>query len=71
MTFSHTLNMVTGKSAQARTCSYEPLELAPDKEAAIGNIARFGDFPEAPGEKQEFNYATTNTFVLLTRSRTM
>lgn len=65
VTFSHTLNMVTGVRAGDRAGEdllYEPLELAPDKEAAIHNIAQFGDFPEAPGEA--FNYATTNTFVL-------
>lgn len=65
VTFSHALNMVTGTRAGDRTeedLLYEPLELAPDKEAAIHNIARFGDYPEAPGES--FNYATTNTFVL-------
>jgi CubicO group peptidase (beta-lactamase class C family) len=65
VTFSHTLNMVTGTRAGDRTeedLLYEPLELAPDKETAIQNIAQFGDYPEAPGEK--FNYATTNTFVL-------
>jgi CubicO group peptidase (beta-lactamase class C family) len=65
VTFAHTLNMVTGTRAGDRTeedLLYEPLELAPDKEAAIRNIARFGDYPEAPGER--FNYATTHTFVL-------
>lgn len=61
VTFSHALNMVTGTRA-GEDLLYEPLELAPDKEAAINNIAAFGDFPEAPGES--FNYATTNTFVL-------
>jgi CubicO group peptidase (beta-lactamase class C family) len=61
VTFSHTLNMVTGVRA-GEDLLYEPLELAPNKEAAIHNIAQFGDFPEAPGET--FNYATTNTFVL-------
>ena len=61
VTFSHTLNMVTGVRA-GEDLLFEPLELAPDKETAIHNIAQFGDFPEAPGEK--FNYATTNTFVL-------
>lgn len=63
VTFAHTLNMVTGtRAGEGGDLLYEPLELAPDKEAAINNIARFGDFPEAPGEA--FNYATTNTFVL-------
>jgi CubicO group peptidase (beta-lactamase class C family) len=61
VTFSHALNMATGTRA-GEDLLYEPLELAPDKEAAIRNIAGFGDFPEAPGE--EFNYATTNTFVI-------
>jgi CubicO group peptidase (beta-lactamase class C family) len=61
VTFSHTLNMATGTRA-GEDLLYEPLELAPNKEIAISNIARFGDFPEAPGER--YNYATTNTFVL-------
>jgi CubicO group peptidase (beta-lactamase class C family) len=61
VTFSHALNMATGTRA-GEDLLYEPLELAPDKEAAINNIAAFGDFPEAPGDA--FNYATTNTFVL-------
>lgn len=61
VTFAHALNMVTGTRA-GEDLLYEPLELAPDKETAITNIAQFGDFPEAPGEV--FNYATTNTFVL-------
>jgi len=65
VTFAHALNMVTGTRAGDRTDEdllYEPLELAPDSGTAIRNIARFGDYPEAPGEA--FNYATTNTFVL-------
>lgn len=63
VTFSHALNMVTGtRAGESGELLYYPLELAPDSETAINNIARFGDFPEAPGEK--FNYATTNTFVL-------
>lgn len=61
VTFSHALNMATGTRA-GEDLLYEPLELAPDKEVAISNIAAFGDFPEAPGEV--FHYATTNTFVL-------
>ena len=61
VTFSHTLNMATGVRA-GEDLLYEPLELAPNKEVAINNIARFGDVPGAPGE--QFNYATTNTFVL-------
>lgn len=61
VTFSHALNMATGTRA-GEDLLYEPLELAPDKEAAINNIAAFGDFPERPGE--QYNYATTNTFVL-------
>ncbi len=63
VTFSHALNMVTGtRAGETGELLFEPLELAPDKEAAITNIAAFGDYPEAPGEA--FNYATTNTFVL-------
>lgn len=61
VSFSHCLNMVTGTRA-GEDLLYEPLELAPDSETAIQNIAAFGDYPEAPGEA--FNYATTNTFVL-------
>lgn len=61
VSFGHALNMVTGTRA-GEDLLYEQLELAPDKEAAIGNIAQLGDYPEAPGEV--FNYATTNTFVL-------
>lgn len=60
-TFSHALNMATGTRA-GEDLLYEPLELAPNKEVAITNIAKFGDFPEAPGER--YNYATTNTFVI-------
>lgn len=65
VTFGHALNMVTGTRAGdggEEDLLYEPLELAPDSETAIRNIAGFGDYPEAPGEK--FNYATTNTFVV-------
>ena len=63
VTFSHALNMVTGtRAGESGDLLYYPLELAPDSETAIANIAQFGDFPEAPGER--FNYATTNTFVL-------
>jgi hypothetical protein len=63
VTFSHALNMVTGtRAGEEGDLLYYPLELAPDSETAIHNIAGFGDYPEAPGE--QFNYATTNTFVL-------
>jgi CubicO group peptidase (beta-lactamase class C family) len=63
VTFAHALNMVTGtRAGEGGDLLYYPLELAPDSETAIENIARFGDFPEAPGE--QFNYATTNTFVI-------
>lgn len=63
VTFAHALNMVTGtRAGEDGDLLYYPLELAPDSETAINNIARFGDFPEGPGE--QFNYATTNTFVL-------
>mgnify|MGYP006292956877 CR=1 FL=1 len=63
VTFSHALNMVTGtRAGESADLLYYPLELAPDSETAITNIAGFGDYPEAPGEA--FNYATTNTFVL-------
>jgi len=63
VTFSHALNMVTGtRAGEGGDLLYYPLELAPDSETAIHNIAGFGDFPESPGE--QFNYATTNTFVI-------
>jgi CubicO group peptidase (beta-lactamase class C family) len=62
VTVAHALNMATAPGP-VKDLLYEPLELAPDdKEAAISNIAAFGEFPEAPGEA--FHYATTNTFVL-------
>ena len=63
VTFFHALNMATGvRAGEAGDLLLQPLVLAPTKQAAIENIARLGDYPEAPGER--FNYATTNTFVL-------
>lgn len=63
VTFSHTLNMVTG------TVGGDQLDLffarviaAETAEEAINNVAELGDAPEAPGQK--FNYASSNSFVL-------
>lgn len=63
VTFSHTLNMVTGTVGSERAEHlYEILIKARTAEESIQNIATLGDAPEAPGEK--FNYASTNLFVL-------
>lgn len=63
VTFSHTLNMVTGTVGSERAEHlFEILVKARTAEEAIHNIATLGDAPEAPGEK--FNYASTNLFVL-------
>jgi CubicO group peptidase (beta-lactamase class C family) len=63
VTFGHTLNMVTGTEGSERAEHLlNILVLARTAEEAINNIARLGDYPEAPGEK--FNYASTNLFVL-------
>lgn len=63
VTFSHTLNMVTGnEGSEAPEHLLEPLILAETAEEAINNIANLGDDPALPGKK--FNYASTNLFVL-------
>ena len=63
VTFSHTLNMVTGtRGGEAGNLLLDPLVVAATKEDAMNNIAQLGDYPQAPGER--FVYATTNTFVL-------
>ena len=63
VTFSHTLNMVTGTVGSERSEHLlDILIQARTAEESIKNISRLGDSPEAPGEK--FNYASTNLFVL-------
>lgn len=63
VTFSHTLNMVTGtEGSESPEHLLNTLILAATAEEAIHNIAGLGDYPELPGEK--FNYASTNLFVL-------
>lgn len=63
VTFSHTLNMTTGtEGSESAEHLLNVLVLARTAEEGINNIAKLGDYPEAPGEK--FNYASTNLFVL-------
>ena len=63
VTFSHTLNMVTGtEGGEGAGHLYEVLIKARTAEEAIHNIAGLGDYPGEPGES--FNYASTNLFVL-------
>jgi len=63
VTFSHTLNMVTGTVGSERAEHlFEILIKARTAEEAIQNIATLGNTPSAPG--QTFNYASTNLFVL-------
>lgn len=63
VTFSHTLNMVTGTvGSENMEHILDILIKARTAEESINNIATLGDAPEAPGE--EFNYASTNLFVL-------
>ncbi len=63
VTFSHTLNMVTGtEGSESSEHLLDILVLARSAEESINNIAILGDYPEAPGE--QFNYASTNLFVL-------
>lgn len=63
VTFSHTLNMVTGTiGGEGSEHLFQTLISAETAEEAINNIARLGDAPEPPGQK--FNYASTNLFVL-------
>ena len=55
--------MVTGtEGSESAEHLLNILVLARTAEESINNIARLGDYPEAPGEK--FNYASTNLFVL-------
>lgn len=63
VTFSHTLNMVTGtEGGEGGELLFDVLIQARTAEEAIKNIAGLGDYPGRPGET--FNYATTNLFVL-------
>jgi len=63
VTFGHALNMVTGVEASEEAGHLlNILVLARGAEEAITNIATLGDYPEGPGE--QFNYASTNFFVL-------
>ncbi len=63
VTFSHTLNMVTGtEGGEDGAHLYEILVKARTAEESIQNIAGLGDDAADPGES--FNYASTNLFVL-------
>lgn len=63
VTFSHTLNMVTGTDGGEDAARlFSTLIAAETAEEAIQNIAGLGDLPSAPG--QQFHYASTNLFVL-------
>jgi len=63
VTFSHTLNMVTGTEGGERgELLFEILIKARTAEESIQNIAGLGDYEGGPGEV--FNYASTNLFVL-------
>lgn len=63
VTFSHTLNMVTGTEGGERgALLFEILIKARTAEESIQNIAGLGDYEGGPGEV--FNYASTNLFVL-------
>ncbi len=63
VTFSHTLNMVTGvDGGEDPERLLNTLIVAETAEEAISNIAQLPDVPALPG--QQFNYASTNLFVL-------
>jgi CubicO group peptidase (beta-lactamase class C family) len=63
VTFSNTLNMVTGaEGGEEGELLYEILIKARTAEESIHNIAGLGNAPGRPGEV--FNYASTNLFVL-------
>ncbi len=63
VTFSHTLNMVTGtEGGEDAARMYEIIVKARTAEEAINNIAGLGDKQGNPGEN--FSYASTNLFVL-------
>lgn len=63
VTFSHTLNMVTGtEGGEGGNLLFNVLIQARTAEESIQNISGLGDDPGGPGEV--FNYASTNLFVL-------
>ncbi len=63
VTFSHTLNMLSGTAGgEGPEQLFLPLISAATAEEAIRNIALLGDAPPLPGA--QFNYASTNLFVL-------
>ena len=63
VTFAHTLNMVTGADGGEDAARlFNTLIVAETAEEAINNIAKLPDVPAIPG--QQFNYASTNLFVL-------
>lgn len=63
VTFSHTLNMVTGTiGSESLAHFFSTIIIAETAEEAITNVAKLGDAPELPG--QRFNYASANSFVL-------
>lgn len=63
VTFSHTLNMVTGtEGGEDAGRLYEVIVKARSANEAIHNIAKLGNTSAQPG--QNFNYASTNFFVL-------
>lgn len=63
VTFRHLLDMTTGTAGgEGAAQLFAPLIAAETAEEAIHNIAALGDAPPLPG--QQFNYASTNSFVL-------
>ena len=63
VSFSHTLNMVTGTvGSEGLEHFYSTVIAAETAEEIIHNIAQLGDMPEGPGLR--FNYASANQFVL-------
>jgi len=63
VTFSHTLNMVTGTVGSENSEHFADILVMPrTAKEAINNIASLDDASAAPGEK--FNYGPTNSFVL-------
>ncbi|MEJ1238040.1 serine hydrolase [Chryseolinea sp. T2] len=62
VTFSHALNMVTGTVGSEDMEHILDFIKARTAEESINVIAKLGDAPSLPG--QEFNYASTNFFVL-------
>jgi len=62
VTFSHTLNMVTGTVGAERGAAINPFIMARSSAAKINSIGSLPDAPAAPGT--EFNYYSTHSFVL-------